>query len=328
MPIFHSSPSINEQDIKAVMSVLKSGMIAKGQYVAEFEKALGTYIGVNQCKATCSGTSALYWTLKILGIGSGDEVILPTYVCHDVMEAILEVGALPMLCDIDNNWIMTTRTVSSYITKRTKAIIIVHIFGIPVDVEPFREFNVPIIEDCCQALGSENRGQKVGSHGDFCFFSFQATKSCTTGEGGAIASKSFAIPDRFSNYSRMSDLQAVLGLSQLRQYDKMLKKRAIIAKKYKEALGERNQVSPSNSSYYRFPIKHNGDFILLQNEFEKKGIHIRKGVDLLLHRKLKLADINYPNAVETYNYTISIPIYPALKENEIKIIIKAIKELL
>lgn len=317
--ISHSKPWICNEDIKAVANVLDSGMIANGSQVPEFEKMVADYIKVRKCFATQSCSSAIFLALKALDIKGNDEVILPTYVCHSVQDAILNTGANPVLCDIGQDWNMTYETVSRRVNSRTKAIIVVHMFGIPADVERLKEFNIPLIEDCAQALGAEISTQKCGSFGDIGVFSFNATKCATTGEGGMVATSKPSLMKKMNDLTmnvyryKMPDMLASLGISQMKRYHEFLMIRRKISQKYMDALA----IPRINGSmYFRFPLKVDGVFEDIKNLFIKRGIHVRKGVDELIHRRNAMDDSGFSNAIHLFEKTISIPIYPALTDSE------------
>ena len=163
--IFHSKPTIEIDDIEVVRKVLESGMIAEGEKVKELEDKLCSYIGGLKAKATCTGRSALVLGLWTLGIGEGDGVILPTYVCHSVMDAVTFVGAKPVIVDIGDDYCIDPEEVKKHITSKTKAIIVVHIFGISAKIKELKEIaeenSLYLIEDCAQAIGGDVDGKKT-----------------------------------------------------------------------------------------------------------------------------------------------------------------------
>lgn len=325
--IQHSKPWITDSDVRAVADTVSGGMIAKGLRVQSFEDAVAAYNGTPGCVAVGSATAAISLALRSMGIGEGDEVILPTYVCISVANAVKSVGATPVLCDVGDHWNMTPRSVEPHISKATKAIILVHIFGIPSDASSFTHFKIPIIEDCCQAFGATVRGRKVGTIGSVGVFSFNAIKCLTTGEGGMATSTDQALIDRMKRSrsdnivaSPMTDIQASLGLSQIARYGEMLLRRKKISEAYFAALPERLTEKLSGSGgeniYFRFPITIGRDFDSLRVYFESKAIAVRRGVDSLIHRQWGLPDKAFPEAVELFNTTLSLPIYPALTAEE------------
>ncbi len=339
--ISHSKPHIIDSDIATINNVLQSGMISHGTKVRDFERACAQYLGISDAIAVSSGTTALVLSLKALGIGKGHEVILPTYVCPSVLRAIQSIEAFPVLCDVGKNWSMTVETVARHVSSRTKAIIVVHIFGIRIETQHFMQFGIPIIEDCCQALGACTSGKQTGTIGQFGFFSFHATKCMTTGEGGLVVSfdhslikKARQLLDESVTLPSITDMQAALGCNQLKRYDDMLNSRKQIAEIYfselpKEYTEPLNQFR-ENSIFFRFPLYFNGNlcFDKIALEFEKQGVMVRKGVDTLLHRLLGYADAKFPNATDRFNRTLSLPIYPALTNSEIQVILSVCKNIL
>ena len=290
--IFHSRPWINQDDINFVNETLNSGMISSGEKVKEFEKAFASYTSTKNAIACNSGLSALILGLSNLGIKKNDEIIMPTYVCHSVADAVKFVGAKPVFCDSGSLWNITAETVDKCITSQTKAIIAVHILGVSAETRNFMHFNTPVIENFCQALGLPNN-----ITGDMAFFSFNATKCLATGEGGMLVSNNTLNCDN-SPY-KMTDIQAALGLSQLKRFDVMLKKRRKIAEKYLLKLPdyltqEISQVK-DRTMFFRFPLRYKGNksFEEIQAEFAENNIAVRHGVDKLLHREYGFSDNNF-----------------------------------
>ncbi len=331
-PISHSKPWIVEADIEAVTGVLITGMIAQGKSTQEFEYAFGSWVGVEDGGVSVgSGAAALVLALSALGVGVGDEVVLTTYLCPSVLEAILTTGATPVLCDVGPNWVVTAENMASCITPNTKALIVAHMYGIFADVESFRQFGIPIVEDCAQAVDYKG---KRNINGDIAMFSFHPTKCFTTGEGGMAVSANSnlvammrSIRDGFKNasggrlFSPMSDISASLGLSQLSRYHKMLDRRNDLALKYKSALEkvipDSLQYAPfENSMFFRFPVKIPGGLGVYKEGFAQKDICVRRGVDRLLHRLMGAPDDNFRESVRLFEMTVSLPIYPALTNEE------------
>ncbi|BBC22732.1 DegT/DnrJ/EryC1/StrS family aminotransferase [Pseudanabaena sp. ABRG5-3] len=343
MNIPHSKPWIIDKDLEAVNVTISTGMIAQGSKVSEFEEQISLYTTLPYCVATSSGTAALVLALLALEIRFKDEVILPTYVCPQVLEAVILVGATPVLCDIGPNWVMTAETVTAKITKHTGAIIAVHVFGIPVDVAQLKNLQIPIIEDCCQSLGAELNHQKVGTFGDLAVFSFQATKCLTTAEGGVVGCKDSNLiakilairqGEKLTTLHRfmspMSDMQASLGLNQLLRYKDFLQRRREIAAYYFEELAALDILLPyeirNKSIFFRFPVRSSRDFEMVQQELSQKGIQVRRGVDVLLHRMYKSDSNQFPSAERLFEETISIPIYPALNNGQMRSVIEACQQ--
>lgn len=325
--ISHSKPWLTQNDIQSVNDCLNSGNIATGALGKQFRDELGAYLEFDYAYHLSNGTTAIYVALKALGVVGYDEVVLPTYVCKNVKDAVLHIGAIPVLCDIGIHWCMTEETVATVITKKTKAIIIVHPLGIYCEVKQFKKFGLPIIEDCCQAFSKE-----VGLIGDVAVYSFNATKCLSTGEGGAICTNddtlSVKLDELFRNKSManpLSDLQSALGLSQLRRYDETLAKREYIAKRYFEGLPKEltSNQSKVKSMFFRFLLTSDTvDFEQLKTYATDRGVAVRKGVDTLLHDEQSI--IHFPNAEQTLKRTISIPIYPSMTGEDVDQVINSI----
>lgn len=256
-----SKPFLADSDFESLSKAFKSGWISSiGAELREFEAAFAEYIGVSDCVSTSNGTTALQLALSALDIKHGDEVIIPDLTFAAVANAVIAVGAKPICVDVCfTSWNMDKTAAMNAVTEKTKAIIIVHSYGNPFDIEAITDFfnskNIAIIEDCAEAHGAEIRGRKIGSLGLISAFSFYANKIITTGEGGAvltndakIAEKLLVLRDhgmdkntRFHhlvagfNY-RMTNLQGSIGLSQLKRIDSLIKERDTIAKIYNEGL--------------------------------------------------------------------------------------------
>lgn len=340
--ILHSKPWITPQDIQAVEDTLKSGMLAQGQKVREFESLVSDWVSANGGVAVASGSAAVQLALLTIGVGANDEVILPTYVCESVMEAVLSTGATPVLCDVGTNWVMEAVNAEPKITSKTKAIIVPHMYGIFADINGFKKFGLPVIEDFAQALGDKSIDKLQG---DIGVLSFHPTKCLTCGEGGMLVAKSDellqrarTIRDGSANASMprliapLSDIQAALGISQLNRYHLSLKRRREIAGRYMIDLAAIslkliNYDAKASSMFFRLPLCVEGGLEKYQPLFAQHGVHIRKGVDRLLHRLVGLNDSDFPVAVRLFDTTISLPLYPALTEEELNTCLKSLEVL-
>lgn len=358
----HSRPWIDESDLKAVRDVLKGGMIAEGRQVEAFERSVAETAECAGAVATGSGTAGLVLALEALSMPAGSEVILPTYACPAVLDAVLAVGAIPVLCDVGPCWNMTVETAARKLSPRTGAVIVVSTFGIRNPPGPYRDLNVPIIEDRCQEFrppGCESAGRSElrraqespgsvaeGEMGDVQVYSFHGTKCLTTGEGGMAVSgrtelaeamrairdgHGEAVPPSRCRGARMSDLQAALGLSQLARYEEFLARRRRIADHYFEALEGLAFELPrdvlSTSMFFRFPLRWRADFDHLRAQFGERKIQVRKGVDTLLHRTCGLEQDEFPEAEKLFAETVSLPIYPALDDQDRDRVVEACHEL-
>lgn len=346
----HNKPSIGNDDFESVLATLDSKWIAPGKIVKDFEFELAKYLSSDgYAVAVDSGTSALHLSLIALDIKKGDEVIIPTYVCTAILNAINYVGATPVITDINSyDYNISYEDTLQKITPNTKAIIIPHMYGIPADIEKFLELNIPLIEDCAQSIGAKYKNQKVGTFGDISIFSFYATKLLTTAKGGAVFSKNKKlIDDIFDlinfdcrptykvryNY-HLSDLQATLGLSQLKKLDLFINNRKEISEEYNEIIEKKKvllvKVDGSKERvWYRYVIISEEKPEIIIEAFSKEGINIINPLENweLLHNYLGLNRDNFPNSESITQKTVSIPIYPSLSDNEIIKIKKAINKI-
>jgi perosamine synthetase len=339
----HSKPTISKADSQAVARVVSSGMIAQGENVAAFEKAVARYIGVKGGVATSSGTAALHLALLALGVGKGDEVLIPTYVCTALLNAVKYTGATPRLVDV--NWCdgnISAREAKKRLMKKTKAIIVPHMFGMLTNLTELKKLGVPIIEDLAQSIGAHYNGRRVGSFGDLAICSFYATKMMTTGEGGMVLSNKTAMLEKVramrdydnkSSYAlrfnyKMTDFQAVLGMQQLKKLNSFIKRRRAIAQLYDKGFKGKNVELPRRREgreavYFRYVIKVPGRAAGIIKKLRAQGIDAAAPVFRPLHSYLGLK--GFPVADKLMTHAISLPIYPSLTNKEVKKILSTLK---
>ncbi len=253
-------PKFTEEEKKLILEVLESGRLSSlvGSYTRLFEKEFSRFIGVGFSLAVINGTAALHTSVAATEIGPGDEVITTPFSFAATATCILHQNAIPVFADIDlETFNIAPETIEEKISDKTKAILVVHLAGHPAEMDEIlkiaKENNLVVIEDCAQAIGSEYRGRKVGSIGDIGAFSFYQSKNMTTGEGGMVTTNNEEFYHRaalFINHGqvqtylheslgwnyRMTELQAALGIGQLRRIDELNKRREEIAKIYTEEL--------------------------------------------------------------------------------------------
>ncbi len=338
----HSRPTLDRDDTAAVSAVLESGHLSQGKQVSLFENTLASFVGTRAGVAVSSGTAALHLSLLALKIGKGDEVILPSYVCTAPLNAVFHVSATPVIADIDpESFNISVKDLKKRITRRTRAIIVPHMFGLAADLDDILSFGIPVIEDCALSVGSRYEGQRTGSFGTLSIFSFYATKMIATGEGGMVLSDREDLIDtvmdlrdydekekyavRF-NY-KMTDIQAALGISQLKKLPSFIEKRKEIAAIYGrelKALGIRAPVVPEESEhvYYRYIIFVNSLLKFIEG-MKQRGVECRRPVFKPLHRYLGLSGYSATDAV--WDKAVSVPLYPSLREMEIQDIIESMK---
>lgn len=254
-----SQPCIDESDISAAITALRSGWIGSiGDELRGFERDFAAYIGSKFCVACSNGTTALQLALSAAKIGCGDEVIIPNLTFAAVANAVLAVSAVPICIDVDSEtWNMDVKKIDLAITARTKAIIAVHSYGVPLDVRDIkRRFpQLVVIEDCAEAHGAEINGNKVGSLGDFATFSFYSNKIIATGEGGCVLTNNTEMHEKLKllrdhgmdknkrffhiepgfNY-RMTNIQGALGRTQLSKIDRFIEDRKNQMERYDRKL--------------------------------------------------------------------------------------------
>lgn len=264
-------PNFSEEEIAAVTRVLRSGWVGMGPETAAFEQELAEYLGVPNVVTVSSCTAALFLSLLVLGIGPGDEVICPSLTWCSTANAALYLGAKPIFCDVDpQTFCVTPELIAAKLTPRTRAVMVVHLGGLAVDVEKIRAIlpdEVAIVEDAAHALGAKyQNGKRVGGSGNLTCFSFYANKNLSTGEGGAVALEDGDLAARVASlrqhgmpvdawkrftyskamlYSELSelgykmnytDLQACIGRVQLRRQVEFHKNRSKIAAYYHRQL--------------------------------------------------------------------------------------------
>jgi dTDP-4-amino-4,6-dideoxygalactose transaminase len=340
----HSRPFLDDDEIRALHSILTSGQIAQGPQVKNFEEELGSFHGLLPGVATSSGTTALHLALLSLGIGPGDEVLLPSYVCSAPLHAIYHSGATPVLVDVDpKTGNMDPKDLKRRLTPQSKAIIAVHLFGLPANLNKILGLGLPVIEDCAQALGAELGSEKVGTLGNVGVCSFYATKIITTGEGGMLLTDDLALLEsardhrdydkktdfkvRF-NY-KMTDLQAALGRSQLQKLDSFLAQRGTLAGVYDEQLATLPCTLPPSQEgrvYYRYVISIKGDITELIQKLLKMGIEVARPVYRPLHRYFNLE--GYAGAEMAWKSHLSLPIHPSLASQDVHRVCHALQQAL
>jgi len=262
LPIPVNTPLLKGNELKYLTECIETGWISsEGPFIAKFEQQFSQYVGCNYGIAVSNGSAALDIAIKALEIGPGDEVIMPTFTIISPAQSVITAGGLPVLVDSDPlTWNMDISQIEAKISPKTKAILVVHIYGLPVDMDPILElaqkYNLKVIEDAAEMHGQTYKGKMCGSFGHISIFSFYPNKHITTGEGGMLLTNSNALAERckklrnlcFEPYGprfvhheigwnyRMTNLQAALGLAQLEQIDTFLKKKKLIGATYQKQL--------------------------------------------------------------------------------------------
>jgi dTDP-4-amino-4,6-dideoxygalactose transaminase len=338
--IQHSRPTLGQAEIEPISGVIASSQIAQGRVVHEFERAFAQKMNAKYAVSTNSGTAALHLVLLAMGIGEQDEVVIPSYVCTALLNAVKYVGAAPILAEIDpENYNLDPDDVKRRLTKRTKAVIVPHLFGLAADMEDLLALNVPVIEDCAQAIGSTYRQKCVGTFGEAAIFSFYATKVMTTGEGGMVVSDSkdlidsvrdlreYDNKDKYKiryNY-KMTDIHAAIGLVQLSRIEEFIRRRRAIAKSYDQAFESIDlQLPPREQGhiYFRYVLGLGTDSNPWIRKLQGEGIGCARPVYRPLHQYLGLK--GFGRTEKAWKESLSIPIYPSLTEEDVDRVVKGL----
>jgi dTDP-4-amino-4,6-dideoxygalactose transaminase len=378
---FHR-PSIGEEEINEVVETLRSGWLTTGPRAARFEREFHEYTGAPHAVAVNSATAGLHLALAGLGIGPGDEVITtPMTFCATVL-AILHVGATPVLADIGSDGNIDPEQIEKRITSRTRAIIPVHMAGLPCEMNTIwalaRRHGIHVIEDAAHAAGACYEGRPIGAGpaatagaSDAVAFSFYATKNLTTGEGGMITTHHAALAqtvrmlalhgvsheawDRYTDRGdwqydvlahgykyNLSDIQAALGIHQLRKLDHFIERRALYARMYHDAFAgmEELELPPDNPrsrhAWHLYILRLNlrslkidrGEFI---RQLQQKGIgtsvHFIPIPLLRFFARLPLAQYACPRALDLYPRIVSLPLYPAMTGEQVQYVARSVREI-
>ena len=343
MIVSHSKPSIDREDVDMVTKALSSGQISSGEIVKRFEDRIARFVGVKHGITASSGTSAIHLALVGLGVGLGDEVIIPSYVCTSPYMAVRHAGATPIVADVGaRDFNLCADSVKMRTSPRTKAIILPHMFGAPAELDEILELGIPVVEDCAQSLGAEYKKRRVGSFGAASVCSFYATKMITTGEGGVVMTNDDEIYNKIAdlrqydkkplnvvryNY-KMSDLQAALGLAQLKKLNSFVRRRRKIASIYDERFSRCpldlfRERPLTKCAYYRYVV-FTDELDRVKKKSRKRGVICEKPVFKPLH--LILHSDECPNCDSIYDRALSIPIYPSLTDDEIDYVADTIED--
>jgi len=361
-----SKPNITKRDIKNITTSLKNGWVSSdGPEVVKFEKKFSQYIKRKYSVAVSSGTAALEIAIKALDIKKGDEVLVPNFTIISNVLAVIKQQAKPILIDCNlDNWNIKIEDIEKKITKKTKAIIITHIYSFSNDMDKILDIckkkNIKIVEDAAEVLGLKYKNKACGSFGDIGTFSFYANKQITTGEGGMLSTNNFKIYNkckslrnlcfgklnRFNhddigwNY-RMTNIQASLGLSQMTNIGNIVKKKMEIGKRYyKNLVNCKNlEILPPENSYSKNIYWVVGILIknkkfkasFLAKELLKYGISSRPFFwpmhDQQILKKMKLfKKEKFPNSSYISQYGLYLPSYYNLKNSEIDYICSILKK--
>ena len=350
-----SRPLIGKEEKEAVLAVLESGQLAQGPRVQEFEQHFAAFCGVKHAIATSSGTTALVAALLSHGVGPGDEVITTPFTFIASANSILFTGAKPVFVDVDEeSYNIDPNLIQERITESTKALLPVHLYGYPCDMDAIMhiaaEHGLAVIEDACQAHGAAIRGRKVGSYGTGCF-SFYPSKNMTTAEGGMITTDDDEIADHarlIRNHGqsqlylhqtmgynfRMTELQAALGLVQLQKLPEWTSKRIENASYLSERLS--NVGTPQVKEGYRhvfhqYTVRVGPHRDGSLERLNQAGIGARVYYPLPVHQQPFYRQLGFddslPVAERMSQEVLSLPVHPALTQDELDKIVNEVSRL-
>jgi len=365
IPLF--KPCLGSDELNALAEIFEAGWIGLGPKTAEFEARFAEYIGTGYAIGVNSCTAALHLAMMAQDIGPGDEVIVPTLTFVSTAHAVAYVGATPVFCDIEPDTLcISVDDLKQKITLRTKAVIPVHLGGHPCDMDAVAEAiagrDVKVIEDVANAAGGEYKGRKLGGIGDIGCFSFEAKKNMTTGDGGMITTNDGSIVDRLrrlrwvgidrdtwkrfsggSSYTwyyevselgykyNMNDIQAAIGLAQLRKLDRFNAEKRRIREKYIEQLADVPWLECpverpwAHGAYWLFIVKvdRRDEFMthLSQREIVT-GMHF---MPVHLHPYYRGFPANVPVADSVWKKIVSLPLFVGMRDDQIAEVVEAIK---
>lgn len=364
-----NEPLLNGNEKKYLNECIDTGWISsEGPFIKKFEQGMATYVGRKHAIAVTNGTAALEMAVVALGLREGDEVIMPSFTIISCGQALIKAGVKPVLIDSElDTFNMKVENIEAKISPKTKAIMVVHIYGLPVDMDPVLEiakkYNLKIIEDAAEMHGQTYKGKKCGSFGDISIFSFYPNKHITTGEGGMVLTDDESIAKRceslrnlcFNNQKRfvheelgwnlrMTNIQAALGVAQLERIDEFVAKKRWIGKMYQELLKDIDvAILPTpekefaDNIYWVFPI-------VLKDDYSKNGEQVMKELGTKgigtrpffypMHKQpvfnrigLFLND-DLPNSEKLYERGFYIPSGMAITKEQIEEVAKSLREVL
>jgi dTDP-4-amino-4,6-dideoxygalactose transaminase len=338
-----AKPIIDRHDVRAVVKVMKSGGLAQGPEVSKFESLFAEFVSDRSCVAVNSGTSALHLALLALGVGPGDEVIVPSFTFAATANSVALTGAKPVFVDINpRTYNLDPNLIEAAITQRTRAIQVVHLYGLPADMEVIstiaKKHNLLIIEDAAQAHLAAIKGQPVGTFGDAAAFSFYPTKNMTAGEGGMIVLKNpdqarickllrnQGMEQRYQNEVigfnlRMTDIHAAIGISQLRKVKSWTTARQenalFLNQKIEEVV---TPYIPNDYShvFHQYTVRVKSKRDLFSKKLGDLGIGNSVYYPTQVHKLPSFnLDLQLRHTEDATNQVVSLPVHPSLSKRDL-----------
>lgn len=351
-------PSLSGNEKKYVNECIDSSWISsRGHFVTDFEESFSKYVGVKHGIAVSNGTVAIHVAAKALGLGEGDEIICPTFTYIASANPFEQLGCKVVFCDsLADTWQMDPADVKRKITPKTKALMVVHLYGHPAEMNTLckiaKDNGLFLIEDCAEAIGSRYNNQHVGSFGDIACFSFFGNKTITCGEGGMVCCNNEELAERVRhlkgqgvvdwreywhdvsayNY-RMTNIQAAIGLAQFEQIEKFITAKRQIAQWYMQELADTPLIfhKPSNNILHTFWMvsalaSNKEERSALREHLKQAGIETRPTFPCIHQMPVYSKNFQcFPIAEDLSSRGMNLPSYPTLNENDVKAICKEIK---
>ncbi len=337
-------PKFFEEEKEAVISILESHQLTRGEWTKKFQNAFSAYTDVKHCFTVCSGTVALFIGLKAFGVDKGDKVIVPAMSFMATVDAVLLAGGTPVVVDIDDYYTMDVNQLEDAVKRyKPKVVIPVHLFGQMADMEAImflsEKYGFYVLEDAAQAHGAELKGKKAGSWGHLGAFSFYASKNIPMGEGGALTTSDDEVAESVKDWIdfgskpafnvRITEFQSAIGFIQLKYIDRRNKRRREIADIYKEEFSdiftvpiERRQ---SVHVYHLFTLRHEKREEIIE-ELRVRGIDARVYYPYLLNEIRECECLSLNRASLFKKEVFSIPVHPFLSKEEVDYIVTNVKE--
>jgi len=363
-----NEPLIGEKEFEYVQECLKTGWISSGgKFIKEFEEKFAAYIGMKYGIAVDNGTNALILAVRVLDLPSGSEVVMPTFTIISCALACIYNNLKPVLVDCEpDTWNMDVNQIEEKITNKTKAIMVVHIYGHPVDIDPVieiaKKYNLYIIEDAAEAIGAKYKGGKCGSFGDVSCFSFYANKTIATGEGGMVLTNDGRLAEKLRRLRnlgfipqrrfyhkelgynfRMTNIQAAIGLAQLERIEQHINKKREIGKLYTKLLKDIPYLQLpiekewAKNIYWMYGLVLDERIRINAEEFGKKLLE--KGIQTrpfflgmheqpIFHKMGLFKDESYPVAERIARQGLYLPSGLTLTKEQIEQTVESVKEVL